>query len=142
MGTFVKIGTMADGTPRIVLDLQCKLEDVAAMGLIPGVPFALARLKKEAAVTPSEAPKEKPGPLCVMACNFCEDPMFWKWIGSSRPNYPSVNDAEGAKKFICELCSVDSRKAIDQSASAAFHSLIRKPFLAWRDSANPNARFA
>lgn len=140
LGTFVSIKTMADGSPRIVLDMQCTLSEVAAMGLIPGTPFALARLTKEAAgkpvvepVSQPEAPKEKPGPLCVMACNFCADLVFWEWI-SRGGGY--ANDEQDAKRFILYTCEIDSRKKLDQSERAAqlFHALVRKPFMAWRDA--------
>lgn len=152
MGTFVKIGTMADGTPRIVLDLQCTLSEIAAMGLIPGVPFALARMTKEASVGHGETrtstaskddstPKntdsmatEKPGQLCVMACNFCDDPLFWKWIVLGSPYSYKGADAQDAKHFILDICGIDSRKALDSDLAAAreFHRHIREPFLAWK----------
>lgn len=133
MGTFVKIGTMADGTPRMVLDLQCTLSEVAAMGLIPGVPFAVARLKKEAAVVAPEEPKEKPGPLCIMACNFCADPRFIEFLDS---RFSPCESQEDAKRVICELIGIESRRELDtnEKAASAFHSLIRKPFIAWRDA--------
>lgn len=132
LGTFVKIGTMSDGTPRLVLDLQCTLSEVASMGLIPGVPFAVARIKKEAAITPQEEPKERPGQLCVMACTFCADKQFWRWIQSVDNN--DCNSAEAAKEFICTACNIESRKELDTSIAAArlFHEEIRKPFVAWR----------
>lgn len=132
MGTFVTVKTMADGTPRIVLDLQCTLSEIAAMGLIPGVPFALARMTKEASVTPPVEPKTKPGPLCIMACNFCEDPVFWNWIHETS-TYPCAS-IDQAKVFILENCEIESRKQLDTlpPAAADFHRFIREPFLAWK----------
>lgn len=47
--SFVRLQTMADGTPRVIFDLDCTLADIAAMGLTPGVPVAIARLTQEAA---------------------------------------------------------------------------------------------
>jgi hypothetical protein len=141
MGTFVAIKTMADGTPRVTLDMQCTLSEVAAMGLIPGVPFAIARLSKEAAGKPAvepvsqpEEPKQKPGQLCVMAVNFCKDPMFWTWIMEAH-GLACFNQAE-AKEFVLNQCQVESRKELDDLSNAAelFHRLIRRPFLAWRDA--------
>ena len=132
MGTFVKIGTMADGTPRLVLDLQCSLSEVAAMGLIPGVPFAVARMTKDVAgklaiQEQKQEPKEKPGELCIMACTFCEDPMFWEWA--------LVISEKGAKAAILQVCGISSRKELDtdEHAAKAFHQQIRKPFLAWKE---------
>lgn len=144
LATFVRLQTMADGGVRIVLDLQCSLQDVAAMGLIPGVPFALARMTKEAAANPqSVMPTEKPGPLCIMACTFCADPMFWKWLTTQTSADAVTSEAE-AKETICFMCCIDSRKELDTDSRAAdaFHRQIRRPFIAWRDSANPRERAA
>jgi len=132
MGTFVKIGTMADGTPRLVLDLQCSLSEVAAMDLIPGVPLAVARLTKEAAGKPGpqapEEPKEKPGQLCLMACTFCADAEFRKWLG--------VDTEAEAKELILESCEITSRKELDTNHKAGqwFLSAYRAPFLAWKEA--------
>lgn len=80
------------------------------------------------------AAKEKPGPLCVMACNFCADPMFWQWIEDGE-TFP-VNSADDAKEFIFRICRIQSRKELDQNsfAESVFHAEIRKPFMAWRDA--------
>ena len=135
MGTFVKISTMADGTPRIVLDLQCTLSEIADMGLIPGVPFAIARLTKESASTPVVPPDTKPEPaktrvgeLCIMACTFCADKMFWKWAGV-------LNEAD-AKQVILDACGIASRKELDEDTIAArdFHNEIRMPFVEWKSA--------
>lgn len=137
MGTFVKISTMADGTPRIVLDLQCTLSEIADMGLIPGVPFAIARLTKESASAPVAQPntnpepaKKKVGELCIMACTFCADPMFWEWAG--------VLNEPDAKQIILDTCGIASRKELDEDAIAAsdFHHHIRMPFMEWKSAQN------
>ena len=47
--TFVRMQTLADATPRIVLDCDCSLTDLAALNLTPGATFALARLTADAA---------------------------------------------------------------------------------------------
>jgi hypothetical protein len=137
MGTFVSIKTMADGTPRIILDLQCGLADVAAMGLIPGVPFGIARIAKEGSAKPVAAPqepKERPGQLCVMAVTFCADKAFWHWI--ERVHNLDCSSEEEAKGFVLETCNIDSRKELDtnRAAADAFHQQVRRPFLAWRDA--------
>lgn len=133
MGTFVKLQTMADGTPRVVLDMQCKLEEVTAMGLTPGAPFALARLAT-GVLPKQEEPKqaaEKPGQLCVMACTFCEDANFRHWVSMLDG---CCNTAEEAKQFILFVCGVTSRKYLDFNKEAAqkFHSQIREPYLQWK----------
>lgn len=129
MGTFVKIGTMADGTPRLVLDLQCSLSEIAAMGLIPGVPFAVARLTKESSSNPAsqpQEPKEKPGQLCVMACTFCADKEFQRWLG--------IDTEEEAKALILEDCRITSRKELDSNYQAGqiFLNVFRGPFMAYK----------
>lgn len=132
LGTFVNVKTMADGTPRIVLDMQCTLSEIAAMGLVPGVPFGLARIEKEAAVTPE--PKEKPGPLCIMACKFCDDHVFWSWIKFEQG--VTCTSSEGAKEFVLDICNINTRKELDSNPVAAgrFHERIRAPFVKWRDN--------
>jgi hypothetical protein len=132
LGTFVSIKTMADGTPRITLDMQCSLADVAAMNLIPGVPFGVARITKEASVAPVEPPKEKPGPLCVMACNFCADPLFIEFMDC---HFSHCTTEAHAKKVLCEVLGLSSRRELDSDSKKAdaFHSLIRKPFLTWKE---------
>lgn len=135
LGTFVSIKTMADGSPRIVLDLQCTLADIAALGMIPGTPFGIARISGESTVAPvAEEPKERAGQLCVMACNFCADKSFQQWVGAmtGKP-YAEVTE-EVAKEYILDICGVDSRKDIDKSPSVAhkFHNAIRAPYLEWR----------
>jgi len=76
--------------------------------------------------------KAKAGMLCVMACKFCEDPLFHDWV-STRVGI--CQDASSARKFILKYCSVDSRKDldIDKFAAMRFHTLIRLPFLEWKE---------
>jgi len=127
MGTFVSIKTMADGSPRITLDMQCTLADVAAMGLMPGVPFAIARLTNEASLAPQtpppEAPKQPIGALCRLAVRLCEDPLFIEWVDAA--------DSEHAKAIILTNCGISSRKELDTNEKAAqiFHSKFRQPFV-------------
>ena len=147
---------MADGTPRIVMDLQCTLADVAALGLMPGVAFGIARITGEASCRPAETridttstpvsesktvelstiTKTRAGELCIMACTFCADPRFFDWVDDRfmpAGEFMVRTEAE-AKQFILETCDIGSRKELDSSAPAAslFHNEIRKPFMAWR----------
>jgi hypothetical protein len=72
------------------------------------------------------APKVKPGELCIVACTFCDDPLFWEWAGQVSKGM--------AKQFLLSECGINSRKDLDTNKIAAtrFHTLIREPFLAWR----------
>lgn len=127
MGTFVSIKTMADGSPRITLDMQCTLADVAAMGLMPGVPFAIARLTNEASLAPQtpspEAQKQPVGALCRLAVQLCADELFIDWVGAA--------DSAHAKELILNSCGILSRKELDtnQEAAKIFHSEFRQPFV-------------
>jgi len=139
MGTFVSIKTMADGSPRMVIDMQCTLQEIAAMGLTPGAAFGVVRLTQESTITAAQketqeaASKERPGNLCIMACNFCDDPIFLDWVCEK---YHIPNKDFIPKEIICGICGIESRKELDHNAKAAeiFHKNIRKPFIEWRDS--------
>ena len=127
MGTFVSIKTMADGSPRLTLDMQCTLAQIAEMGLIPGVPFGLARITKESTISNLEpVEKTKAGELCIMACTFCKDPKFQEWCLARNEN--------DAKNFILDQCGIDSRKELDtnEDAKKIFLRKIRAPFLEWK----------
>lgn len=82
----------------------------------------------------------RPRDLCIMACVFCRDPLFREWIVSLAGDdcIGMVMDEAGAKAFILHLCRVESRTDLDTDPDAAlrFHSLIRQPFVTWKD-ANP-----
>jgi hypothetical protein len=49
-----------------------------------------------------------------------------------------------AAEFIRITCRIESRKELLQPSRAAerFHSLIRRPFVAWRDQQQPHRRAA
>lgn len=85
---------------------------------------------EQAPFTPE--PKQRPGELCIMACTFCADPKFWEWASMSQ--YECRTEAH-AKEWVLGVCSVQSRKEIDTNkiAETRFHTLIREPFLAWRN---------
>lgn len=75
--------------------------------------------------------------LCIMACIFCKDPEFGRWIQSFAPDdLKSVPFSEEmAKAFMLDLCQIDSRNQLDINPRAAqrFHELVRKPYLAWKN---------
>ncbi len=142
LATYVSIKTMADGTPRITLDMDCSLADVAAMGLMPGVAFGIARITGESTLpkfeqsTPTVEPeesKQKAGPLCVLSCSLCKQPEFWTWANYVTNGLP-INCEADAKAFVLETCGIESRKELDTSsrAAASFHHQIRIPFIEWR----------
>lgn len=79
--------------------------------------------------------KEKPGDLCVMACKFCADPQFRRWLVVDDPEVSTCSELD-ARKAILDWCGIGSRKKLDTDERAAriFHNRIRKPFLAWLDT--------
>lgn len=70
--------------------------------------------------------------LCIMACIFCREPLFHRWLQSIQPGDVSEDIA---KQFIVISCQVKSRNDLDRDPAAAerFHNLIRKPYLAWKE---------
>jgi hypothetical protein len=85
---------------------------------------------------PQHEPKARPGELCVMACTFCADPKFWAWL--AHHFFLIVLNEATAKETVLNLCVVTSRKNLDTDTFAAsrFHTLIRAPYLAWRNQQN------
>ncbi|VVE07215.1 hypothetical protein [Pandoraea terrigena] len=57
---------------------------------------------------------------------------FRAWLAEAAHQPISADDAA---EFIRIACGVDSRRQIDQDAGAAerFHTIVRRPYLAWRD---------
>jgi hypothetical protein len=132
-GTFVRLQTMADGGVRLVLDLGCSLADIAALNLMPGAAFGLARITGEstiATIKAVEKPQEKVGPLCLLACQYCESSLFRSWLSTFV--YMTFNSAE-AKIWLITTCGIESRKELDTCADAEFdfHEYVRKPYMAW-----------
>lgn len=134
---------MADGSLRITLEFDPRhAKEAYSLFGARGTPCAVAALTKEATTTAArqetmkQETKEKPGDLCIMACSFCADPLFWQWI-NERHEFACKEEAD-ASRFIRELLSIDSRRKIDQFSSAAnaFHNQIRKPFLDYKASLN------
>jgi hypothetical protein len=137
-GTFVRLQTMADGGVRLVLDLGCSLADIAALNLMPGAAFGLARINGESTIAPitktlNVPTPEKIGPLCRLACNFCKSQKFRDWLAFFE--YQLFDEAE-AKIWLLTTCEIQSRKDLDTDTKAAkkFHSRVRRPFMAWHDA--------
>jgi len=80
----------------------------------------------------------KPGALCLLAVQFCRDGRFQKWLNTpewdclSRWWEPDlkVPGEDDARRLICDICGIESRKQLDtdDDAAAAFHTAIRIPF--------------
>lgn len=86
----------------------------------------------ETPIAPPE-PKEKTGPLCLLAVRWCQDDDFYRWY--EMPPHSKLHGVFrselDAKEFICETCGIQSRKELDHNPEAAdkFHRLIRIPYM-------------
>lgn len=78
--------------------------------------------------------KDKPGPLCLLAIQWCRDEVFQRWI--CRPShinpFPEVS-AGAARQKIITVCGVESRRELDTNDRAAmrFQELIRLPYMSY-----------
>lgn len=132
--SFVKVaGTLADGTLRLVVDVEPRNAQAAfALFNSPGTPMALAALKPgyaAVAAAPKE-PAERTGPLCREAVGYCQLPAFQQWI-HARADLQGEPSEQSAKDTILAWCNVESRKELDADgiAGEAFVKSIRVPFL-------------
>ncbi|AAQ54953.1 hypothetical protein Bcep22_gp19 [Burkholderia phage Bcep22] len=142
MGATGTIKTMADGTFRLVVDIEPRYAQQAfALFGAPGTPVALARLTSEAAVAQDRAQQQaaaspeperpKGGPLARLAGQWCNDPDFWAWLRShGRP----CDNADDAAVIVRATCKIESRAELDSDDRAAhlFQEHIRSPFMLWR----------
>lgn len=139
-GSFSSMRTMADGSVRIVIDLDCTLAELAALNLMPGTPLALARLTPEAgtaAIQPQPEPEPAPEPpkggaLARLAGMWCADPEFQAWL---RQHYKvKVSSPSDAAAFMRHECDVTSRAELDSNPAAerAFNNLFRLPYMAYQ----------
>ena len=72
--------------------------------------------------------------LVQMAGMLARDPDFQEWVSYySVP--PRIVGSDEAAQFIRDTCKVRSRRELadDDAAVQRFHSLIRKPFVAWKE---------
>ena len=129
-GSFVKVLTMADGTPRVTIDLDCTLMECAQV-FEQGAAVAIARLTQEAAIKDTQEKTIKRGQtLSQYAALLCKNPKAWEFFGVS-------NETE-ARQHILDVCDIDSRAALDYDDIAAvhFHDVVRKPFAKWMEMSN------
>ncbi|GAB1827386.1 hypothetical protein MyNCGM70_02500 [Achromobacter xylosoxidans] len=73
----------------------------------------------------------KANSICWLAVRLSRNPKFWVFAG--------VHCADEAAAFIRRVSGVESRAELDldQMARDRFHELVRKPFLAWLYSGEP-----
>ena len=114
-----------DGTIVLSVEIEPRFraEALALFGM-PGTPLALAALR-DGFQAVQDAPKEKIGPLCLLAVQWCKSDDFQAWA--------RVENEDEAAYFIRSTCSVKSRRDLDvgEIAGATFQREIRGPFMQW-----------
>jgi hypothetical protein len=82
-----------------------------------------------------EPEKAKGGPLAKLAGMLCADPEFWTFLTHQFSLEEACESDEGAAEVIREACEIESRSELDWHTEAAdrFHSLIRGPWIKWRE---------
>lgn len=121
-GTQVAIAALKDGSFLAQSQHQPEAD--------PMVPIDEAIRLAVRALSPVATPKI--GDACLLACRWCADPQFWRWIeesGGGQELMPCNSEAE-AKQFVCMVCGIKSRKDIDTDPAALniWHQYIRKPY--------------
>lgn len=122
-GATVRYQSMADGTLRLILDIEPR-DAVRAVTLFgsPGTAVALAALKpaRQQAQQPERA---KGGVWSQWVAMRCDEPDFQRWL--------DVDDGSAAAAKVRMLCQVASRADIDNDpdAQARFQARIRDPWM-------------
>lgn len=80
---------------------------------------------------PAKPPKDSLGDACLRTVQWCKDPKFWTFLNQAF-GY-ELRTEESAKKVVCHVCDVESRKELDTNneANKAWHRLIREPYRLW-----------
>jgi hypothetical protein len=127
------VKTLADGTLRLSIDISpVYAKDAFTMFGMPDVPLAIVRLTQEAAKQSAQEEtiaKERITGLALLAVEWCQDAAFQKWT--------QTENAYQAKKRVCEICGIESRKELNTNtqAAAVFQQEIRAPYMQFlRDS--------
>lgn len=71
--------------------------------------------------------------LCIMACVFCRDHDFGRWLRDV--HHCIINSDDDCKEVLLNIVGgIKSRNELDTNPAAAarFHEMVRLPFLAWK----------
>lgn len=140
----VRVSTMADGTLRIVCDIEPRHAQAAfALFGAPGTALAIAALVPEHARQAEPEPAPEPeqtrgGPLARWVAIRCGEPEFQRWLRTITPAdaVDVVGDREEAAARVRWICSIKTRSEIDNDIEAErrFHKRIREPWAAYQQS--------
>jgi len=139
--TSAGVKDMADGSLRITFEFDPRYaKEAYSLFGARGTSCAVAALTQAASIQAAQQeaieaapePKTRAGQLCVMACTFCADPLFWKWL--ERHYCTQCASEQDAKDIILHVCEIESRKDLDSNhyAGERFHREIRTHYMAWR----------
>jgi len=134
LASFVRVKTLADGTPRIELDLQCKLSDLANLGCSPGDQYGIARITSASAQEHVQQQAKEPiGSLAKWCVMRCKDEEFREFL-SNEFNFSCPVDEKTAREIILRVCWIKSRRELDtdQDAKDVFDRAIRIPYTQWQ----------
>ena len=129
VATFVRLQTMADGSPRLVLDVDGDLGSLSGFNLKPGTTFALARIDDQAVQDHAVQETLKGGALSIEAAGMCKSDRFQKFSVEQSGLEPSE---ENAKNYIYGYCGIESRALLDHdfAAEQKFYDL-KLEFMRW-----------
>jgi hypothetical protein len=89
----------------------------------------------ELPVQQPEPEKAKGGPLAKLAGMLCADPEFWQFLTHQFSLEDACESSDRAAEVIRSTCLIESRAELDgdEDARVAFHTLIRGPWIKWRE---------
>jgi hypothetical protein len=143
-GTRRTFRELVDGTLRVIIDIDPP-HRADFLALFPSVdmPCALASLLPEHQQRKEPERTERAiGPLCVLAVQWCKDPMFCDFLREHEPenwtlngggHQPDKHDEDVAKGVMLDVCDIESRKDLDHNelAAALFNDHFRNPYQRW-----------
>ncbi|MCA3064454.1 hypothetical protein [Aquidulcibacter sp.] len=133
-----QVREMVDGTLEIKLHVEPK-DKANFHRLFPEIdmPVALAPLNPQfdKPQIPAEPEKDKPGPLCMLAVQWCKDRKFQEWLADRwGDEYAGGTDELNTKIRLCLVVEIVSRLQLDGDEQAAnrFQTLIRLPYMKYQ----------
>jgi hypothetical protein len=143
IGTRRAIKELADGTIRCQVDIDPahRKQFFDSFSEID-MPVALAPLNPAAlSPAPVEPPKPeserlKPGPLCMLAVQWCKDRKFQLWLSDRWGDYPGGTDEQNTAIRLKCVLEIQSRRELDTNEQAAnrFQTLIRLPYMKYQQT--------
>lgn len=134
----VRCQTMADGTLRLVLDIEPRdAQQGFRLFGSPGTPVALAAIKTKPQQQASEPERAKGGVAAKWLGMRCAEPEFQQWLRDTYPGIQVQGDpVTCAAIAVRAVCQVESRAEIDndQEANERFQRLIRGPWAKYQGS--------